>query len=476
MTDSFSDIPRAAGDSGEVCVAGQRREDSSGGAPAQRRTVHDRTVALAREIARLHDAGAVYGDGSRQHVLVTTGRTGQGLVLSDGRLKRRRGLSRRARAADLARLFNDRRDLTTRTGRLRFLKHYLSAAHSGGTLRGWDAQVAGLAQRRTRLQYARSDRLISGRNRCFTRLALPNRWRARVVLASRCRPPGSRAAGLVFTPSDWRRVLSDPDALSEGQDVEVIKDCTSGLVVRRKLTVGGHELDVYVKRPRRTGPWKRLADCFRRSRPFRAFASGHEILARGIDTALPLAALERRVGPLLTDSILITETVPGPHLNQFLHLRLGPLTHAPLADLTEDQQHRLGQNALANLGRMVRRMHDNNIAHRDLKSGNILVYWRGETGPRIVLIDLDGLRRVRRISMRRRFQGLMRLNVSLLECVSVSHAGRLRMLLGYLRRPGSGRINFKPYWRVLERWSARKLRRQIRSRRKRQRSAGRPPR
>ena len=69
----------------------------------------------------------------------------------------------------------------------------------------------------------------------------------------------------------------------------------------------------------------------------------------------------------------------------------------------------------------------------------------------------------------------MRLNVSLLECPVVNHAGRLRMLLGYLRRPGIGRINFKPYWRTLEEWSARKLRQQIRLCQRRQKVQRRPP-
>jgi hypothetical protein len=68
----------------------------------------------------------------------------------------------------------------------------------------------------------------------------------------------------------------------------------------------------------------------------------------------------------------------------------------------------------------------------------------------------------------------MRLNVSLLACPTVNHAGRLRMLLGYLRRPGCGRLDFKPYWRVLEAWSHRKIEEQIRSRRKRQKAARRP--
>ena len=74
------------------------------------------------------------------------------------------------------------------------------------------------------------------------------------------------------------------------------------------------------------------------------------------------------------------------------------------------------------------------------------------------------------MTARQEFQGLMRLNVSLLECPAVTHAGRLRMLLGYLRRPGAGRINFKPYWRQLQRWSRGKIRRQIRSRQRRQRA------
>lgn len=89
-------------------------------------------------------------------------------------------------------------------------------------------------------------------------------------------------------------------------------------------------------------------------------------------------------------------------------------------------------------------------------------------------IDLDGLKRMPILTARRRLQGLMRLNVSLLNCPVVNRAGRLRMLLGYLRRPGMGRIEFKTSWRVLEDWSARKLRGQISSRRRRQKAVRHP--
>ena len=153
------------------------------------------------------------------------------------------------------------------------------------------------------------------------------------------------------------------------------------------------------------------------------------------------------------------------------------LNEARLGDrrMSVPQQRQLAQEVLWQMGRLLQRLHDSGFAHRDLKANNMLVRWSPGEPPEIVLLDLDGLsRRRRHLTARRKFQGLMRLNVSLLECPVVNHAGRLRMLLGYLRRPGSGRIHFKPYWRMLERWSGRKLRQQIRSRRKRQRAVRKP--
>jgi len=428
------------------------------------------TIELAELIARMHAAGVIHRDLHRGNILVARSKDAPRLVLTDlHRLKQSRGLSRLAKTANLAQLLHDLRDTTTRTQRLRFLKHYLACAKARGTLRGWEYLIDQMARRHTRKHHAHRDRRISGRNRYFSNVSPADHWKGRVVLASKHHPPGSAAAGWVFTPQQWTDVLSRGPGLLEGDGIEVVKDSPSGRVVRRKLSVGDAELDVYVKRPRRKQTWKIILDCLRASRPLRAFDLGHRMMTRGVDTAMPLAAIERRVGPFLVDSILITETVPASHLNQFLHARLSHVADPQLADMSEAEQESVARSVLSSLGQMVRRLHDNNLVHRDLKSGNILVHWTPEDGPSVVLIDLDGLKHVSRISMRQRFQGLMRLNVSLLACTSVSHAGRLRMLLGYLRRPGAGRIAFKPYWRVLQQWSARKLNQQINSRRKRQR-------
>jgi len=442
--------------------------------PDAETTVREALMALAELVGRLHRAGVIHRDLHCGNVLVRTDTPKPQPVLMDlHRAVRRRRLSRRSMAANLAQLYHDRAPWTTRTQRLRFLKHYLRTTGAGGTLRGWQGMIEQLAERHCRRQHAQRDRRISGRNIYFSDIRLPGGWSGRVTLASKRRMAGSRAAQLRFTVEQWAEALADPLDLLTGPETQLIKDSPSVRVVRRKLTVGGHELDVFIKQPRRKHRWKVLLDCFRRTRPARAFRLGHELLTRRIATALPLAQLRRRVGPLVTDSILITEAVEAQRLNDFLNTWLAtPLRSNP--DFIPAQQRHLAQQVLWQLGRLLRSLHENNYAHRDLKATNILVRWSGKARPELILIDLDGLRPVRRVTQRQRFQGLMRLNVSLLNCPVVNHAGRLRMLLGYLRRPGSGKINFKPYWRTLELWSSKKLRQQIRSRRKRQKVMRKP--
>jgi len=428
------------------------------------------TVALADLVGRMHAAGVVHRDLHCGNVLVHRDDPTR-LALTDlHRMRRRRRLSRAARAANLAQLLHDRRLVTTRSEKLRFLKHYLRASGAEGSLRGWVWMIEPLARRHTRRLHAQRDRRVTGQNRYFTDLAVGG-YRGHVVLESKRTVPGSTASAMTFTAAQWREALADPAALLDGPGAAVIKDSPSSRVVRRRLRVGPHELDVFIKRPRRKKAIRWLLDAFRDSRPLRAFRLGHALLTRHIHNALPLAALERRRGPLLLDSILITEAVAdGVHLNRFLSLHLG--SREGDGSVPPARRRRLAREVLWLLGRLVRRLHTEGFAHRDLKASNLLVLWDGsaDATPEIIMIDLDGLRRVRHVSQRLQFRGLMRLNVSLFKCPAVNHAGRLRMLLGYLRRPGSGRIDFKPYWRELQRWSARKLRRQIRSRQRRQRA------
>ncbi len=441
------------------------------------RLIQSAIVQLARLVGRMHTAGVIHRDLHCGNILVRAAEGAEGsveLVLTDLHRAHRRGkLSRRAMAANLAQLFHDRYYFTTRTERLRFLKHYLLAVEAVGSLRGWQLLVEHFAGMHTRRQHNQRDRRVFKRSRYFTPLRLPGGWRGHAVQASKRHMAGSQAAECTFLASDWQKLLQAPGELLTAEGAEVVKDSPSSLIVRRVLQIGPHRIEVYIKRARRKRKWKLLPDCFRPARSIRAFFLGHALLTRRIATALPLAALQRRIGPILLDSLLITEVVDAPRLHEFLNtwLAIPPKGDTPLS---VPQQRQLGQEVLWQLGRLLRRLHDNRFAHRDLKATNLLVRWSRGASPEVVLVDLDGLTHRRVLTTRRRFQGLMRLNVSLLKCPIVNRAGRLRMLLGYLRRLGTGRIHFKPYWRMLEEWSARKIRQQIRSRRRRQKAVRRP--
>lgn len=445
--------------------------------PAGMRLI-DRAIAeLGRMVGRMHAAGVIHRDLHCGNVLVRTDGEPDGavrLVLMDlHRASRRWKLSRGARSKNLAQLLHDRYYLTTRTQQIRFLKHYLRASGAPGSMRGWQMLVEHFARMHSRRQHNQRDRRVFRDGKYFSRISLPGGWRGCVVLASKRHMAGSRAANCEFTTQQWQAALADPLALMSPEGAEVYKDGDSGRVIRRRISVAGCELDVFIKQPLQKRRWKILLDCFRPSRPTRAFSLGHSLLTRRIATALPLAALERRIGPILLDSILITEAVDAQQMNVFMETWLSdpPKSDAPL---TVNQRRLLGRQVLWQLGRLLQRLHDSRFAHRDLKATNLLIRWSPGQNPEIVLVDLDGLKRQPMITARRRFQGLMRLNVSLLKCPGVNRAGRLRMLMGYLRRIGSGRIAFKPYWRTLEDWSSKKLRQQIHARRKAQKAVRRP--
>jgi len=176
-----------------------------------------------------------------------------------------------------------------------------------------------------------------------------------------------------------------------------------------------------LKRHKRAGR-RRPGQALLGTRSRAAFRKGHALLARGIATARPAAAVDLRRRGAVKDTLLATEvataTVP---LSEWL--RQGPPAR---------ERRRL----IRALAQMLRRMHDAGFSHRDLKAPNILVTHGGPCGPRPVLVDLDGVRGGLRVSAGRRGKDLMRLSVSLDEWGVGRLTDRLRFLRTYLGRSG----------------------------------------
>ncbi len=211
------------------------------------------TVELAGLIAKMHKAGTIHNDLHCGNVLIRTDVETDRLVLMDlHRASRKRCLGRRAMAANLAQLLHDRLDFTSRTDRLRFLKHYLKVVSASGSMRGWAWMIEGFATRHRQRQFKQRDRRIFRANRYFSPISLEGNWRGYVVLASKRKFAGSRAAEFTFTLNQWLDSLKDPLELLEGNDLEIYKKSGAVLVARRQITVGAHCLDVVIKRQRRS--------------------------------------------------------------------------------------------------------------------------------------------------------------------------------------------------------------------------------
>jgi tRNA A-37 threonylcarbamoyl transferase component Bud32 len=161
-------------------------------------------------------------------------------------------------------------------------------------------------------------------------------------------------------------LLDAPQVLDEAiARGALLKDGHTCTVAR--VDVGGRAL--IVKRYNLKNPRHALSRCWRPSRAWHAWLSGHRLAFLGIPTPAPLALIEERAGPLRRRAFLITEFCPGTSLLQ----RLSP-EREPDAD------------EAAAIMALFGALHRQRITHGDMKATNFL--WQGK---RLAIIDLDAL-------------------------------------------------------------------------------------
>ena len=134
---------------------------------------------------------------------------------------------------------------------------------------------------------------------------------------------------------------------------------------------------VVIKRPRKRYWYRYLNEIPRRSRSWRGWMKGWNLIARNLPTAWPLLVLERRRFGYITDHISIFERVPGL-----------TLWRTDLDALSADQREMLFRR----LGRILRIIDATGLAHFDAKAPNWIVIDDPKTGPSPVMIDTDAVR------------------------------------------------------------------------------------
>ncbi len=210
----------------------------------------------------------------------------------------------------------------------------------------------------------------------------------------------------------------------------------------RRIDEEGRSLDLVCRFNR--GEAKGAAILGRLSRAERNLRRAVCLLEAGIDTAIPLARIERTSSP--RSSWLVTEFVADVvDLDQIV------LTLLPRYDRTTLRKVKLALSE--ELVELFARLNDARLYHRDLKASNILfTQWDGRgASPRPMIVDLDGLHARRWWDQRRSWQALVRLSASLRDYPALTRTDFARFLQRYLVRMAIPAKQWKAHFRRLAR-------------------------
>jgi hypothetical protein len=196
------------------------------------------------------------------------------------------------------------------------------------------------------------------------------------------------------------KAIRDPDEFFARADCTIIKDQLKIKVGRVRVDIDHTSTGVFIKRYNAYSWRYRVKSLFCSSGAVRSL-SGAILLSRaGVLVGRPLAAVESRRWGILRKSFLLTQEVGGKTVDAYWRENL--------ALLREDRTRR--RRFLTNLADLFRGLHEKSIYHNDLKDANILVKSSARSGESFCLLDLEGVRRCRYLSRRRRVKNLVQLN------------------------------------------------------------------
>lgn len=254
----------------------------------------------------------------------------------------------------------------------------------------------------------------------------------------------------------WRDPLET--LLAESDDAPhrtFLKHSASGDVFRTRFAIGGGPgghgppcLEVVCKTSRTPRLFRRLAGRWLgvgQSRERRNWHRALRLLRTGVNTALPLALLERTSAK--GESWLITKALSD--VTDLDHLASAWLQQLDIGRV------RAVKNALIErIVDLLCRMERERLWHRDFKASNILVTdWETDarSGPCLWLVDLDGIHRRTRFSISVCWRPVIRLAASLAGQPEFTRTDRLRFLIAYRSRIGAPPRSWKRDWRTLAR-------------------------
>ncbi|MEO6035431.1 MAG: lipopolysaccharide kinase InaA family protein [Verrucomicrobiota bacterium] len=324
-------------------------EGRAGFAPMQRgENATEMQVALGRFLRRLHDCHIFHSDLHISNLLYSR-KTNEFCLVDLDNMKIFPSLTEEQRILNLA----------TLNGKLPLTREFYESY--GDNFLRHQHRIARRTDRRLRSAIPRKLELLFQDRQAFASRRFGGlNWNVR----------------LGFLNDTLESILREPDAFLANVPL-LLKNGTSSTVGRSDGFV--------LKRSNLKKPQNLFFDLFRSSRARRAFRLARHLELLQIATPRPIAMAERRRCGLVVRSYFAMEEVLQP---------------TAFSNLTGNRR-----VFIERLAELIAKLHDEGFAHRDLREANILFRLDGEPS----LIDLDGLRYVKKTSARRAASDIARL-------------------------------------------------------------------
>ena len=232
-------------------------------------------------------------------------------------------------------------------------------------------------------------------------------------------------------------IAADPDHFFHLAGCEIIKDQRKIKVARLKLKIQGEAKTVYLKRYNAFSWRYRFGSIFQSSGAVRSLRGAVILSESGIPTVRPLAAVDSRSWGMLNGSFFLSEEIEnGKTADAYWR--------EELLTMKGKEGIRRRKRFVGAIGELFRSLHQRDVYHNDLKDANILVRPDFSGGAeQFYLLDLEGIRRYRKLNRRRQIKNLVQINRTLGKYLRVTD--KLRFLESYLGPSFSNRID-KRHW------------------------------
>ena len=232
-----------------------------------------------------------------------------------------------------------------------------------------------------------------------------------------------RVRGKNFSQHDWDDCLSQPNLLFE--DIEkIIKMGGRNCVAVKNLPIRDTSLQVVIKRQYVSDGFRQFFRSLRPGKALRNFTTALRLKSCGIEVASPFAALQQRRSFRTRQSIYITEFLNNSsNLHAFASGRLPSINQA--------QQYEIKNRISNQLASVLASLHKKGLWHRDSKASNFVVYKDSHDKYKILLADMDGIKRYLLPSRGRQLRSLWHLAASLMSVSAINRTDYLRTFYAY---------------------------------------------